>query len=56
MFCRNGPFPASLLYFCIFNIVDNKQMFYIKVYRRLDSNLRPLVSEATALPTEPNPM
>ena len=31
-------------------------MFYIKVCQWLDSNGKPLVSEATALPTEPQPL
>ena len=28
----------------------------VKVFRELDSNCGPLVSEATALPTEPHPL
>ena len=55
-FLKNGPFPASYLYFHLFNTVDNKQMFYIKVCRWLDSNRGPLVSDVTALPTEPQPL
>ena len=31
-------------------------MFHIKVWRWLDSNRGPLLSEATALPTEPQPL
>ena len=42
------------LYFRLFFTVDSKQMFFIKVCQWLDSNHRPLVSEATALPTEPH--
>ena len=44
-----------LFYFRILNTVDSKQMFY-KIFRCLDSNRRPLVSEAAALPTEPQPL
>ena len=44
------------LYFRLFFTVDSKQMFYIKVCQWLDSNRRPLVSEATALPTELQPI
>ena len=44
------------LYLCLFNIVDSTQMFYIKVWIWLVSNRWPLVSEATALPTEPQPL
>ena len=52
----NGPFPASFLYFCLFNKVDSKQMFHIKVWRWLDLNLGPLVSFATALTAESQPL
>ena len=31
-------------------------MFYMKIYRWVDSNRGPLVSQATALPTEPQPL
>ena len=34
-------------------IVDNKQMLFIKICQWLDSNRKPLLSEATALTTEP---
>ena len=44
-----------LFYFCLFNTADNKQMFSLKVCQWLDSNCGPLVSEVTALPTEPQP-
>ena len=47
-FLINGPFR----YFRIFNTVGNKQIFFIKVCRCLDSNRGPLVSKATFLPTE----
>ena len=46
--------PLFSLYFRLFNNVDSKQYQY-KICRWLDSNRRPLVSEATALPTEPQP-
>ena len=50
---KNGPFPASFFFiFRLFNTVNSKQMFEIQVCRWLDSNRGPLVSEATALPTE----
>ena len=45
-----------MVYFQFFNIVDSKQMFYRKNCQWLDLNRRPLVSEATALPTEPQPL
>ena len=45
-----------LLYFCLFNTVDSKQMFYIQVWQCLDSNHGPLVQETTALPTAPQPL
>ena len=52
----NGPFPASFL-FSSFQTVDSKQiMSDIKVCRWLDSNSGSLVSESTALPTEPQPL
>ena len=41
------------VYFCLFITVDSKQMFN-KFCRWLDSNCGHLVSEATALPTEPH--
>ena len=43
------------LYFRLFNTVESKQMFN-KFCQWLVSNLRPLVFEATALPTEPQPL
>ena len=52
----NGPFSASFLYFRLFLTDDSKQIFYIKVCRWLDSNCGPLVSEATVLPIEPQPL
>ena len=54
LFFKNGPFPASFfLYFRLYNTADSKQMLN-KFCRWLDSNRGPLVSEATALPTEPH--
>ena len=50
----NGPFPASFSLFSSFQYtVDSKQMFN-NFCRWLDWNLGPLVSEVTALPTEPH--
>ena len=43
------------IYFHLFNTVDNKQMLN-KFCRWLESNRGPLVSKATALPTEPQPL
>ena len=42
--------------FRLFNTVVNKQMFNLKNCRWLDSNCGPLVSEATAQPTKPQPL
>ena len=44
------------LYFRLFITVDGIQMFYINICQWLDSNRGPVVSEATALPTEPQPL
>ena len=50
-FFYNGPFPASFSFLFIFSIsISNK------LCRWLDSNCWPLVSEATAQPTEPQPL
>ena len=55
-FKKIGPFPASFsLNFGPFNKVKSKYD-YLKFCRWLDLNCRPLVSEATALPTEPQPL
>ena len=51
-----GRSRPLFLYFRLFNTVDGKQMFYIKVSQWLDLNCRPRVSEATTLPTEPPPL
>ena len=50
-----GHSRPLFLYFRLFNTVDSKQMFHIKVCQWLDSNGGPLVSEATTLPTQPQP-
>ena len=57
-FKKNWPFPASFFFISSFQYtVDSKQMFNInKFCQWLDSNRGPLVSEATALPTEPQPL
>ena len=55
IFLKNGPFSASFLYFCLFNTADIN-MFNINFCRWLDLNCRPLELEATALPTEPQPL
>ena len=50
------PFPAYFFrYFCLFQHLT-ANMFVIKLCRRLDSNCGPLELEATALPTEPQPL
>ena len=46
----NAPLPASFLYFRLFN---STHMFCIKICQWPDSNHRPLLSAAIALPTEP---
>ena len=45
----------TFLYFRIFQLLT-VNMFFIKFCGRLDSNRRPLESEATALPTMPQPL
>ena len=54
-FYKNWPFPASFL--SLFSAFQQLtvNMFIIRFCRWLDSNCRPLASEATALPTEPQP-
>ena len=53
---KNGPSPASFSLFTSFQYTfDSKQMFNIIKFS-LDSNRGPLVLEATALPTEPQPL
>ena len=61
---KNGFFKWAVpgLFFSLFSsfqyTADSKQMFnkYINFCRWLDSSCRPLVSEATALPTESQPL
>ena len=52
---KMGHFRPLFLYFRLFDTVDSKQMFN-KFCQWLDLNRGPLVSEATALPTEPQPL
>ena len=51
-----GHSQPLFLYFRLSHTADSKQMFHIKVCRCLHSNCGPLVSEATALPAEPQPL
>ena len=53
---KMGHSQPLFLYFRRFSTVESKLMFCINVCRRLDSNHGPLVSEATTLPTEPQPL
>ena len=48
-----GHSQSLFLYFRLFNTLEIKQMFNIKICQGLDSNCGPLGSEATTLPTEP---
>ena len=50
-----GHSRPLFLYFCLFNTVDSKQIHV--GYKSLPmTGFEPLVSEATALPTEPQPL
>ena len=40
----------------VFSTVNRNQVLHIKFGQWLNSNCRPLVFEATALPTEPKPL
>ena len=52
-----GHSRPLFLYFSSFQYTFiNTQMFNIKVFRWLESDRGPLVSEATALPAEPQPL
>ena len=51
----NGPFP-TVFYILVFSIQSTVSKCSLKVFRWLDSNLGPLLSKATALPTEPQPL
>ena len=55
---KNGPTQPLFLYFRLFNtqLTANKCSIWINFCQWLDSNRRPLVSEVTALPTEPQPL
>ena len=58
-FLKSGPFPASLFIFVfsiqlIINKLTNKCS--IKFCQWLESNHGPLILQATALPTEPQPL
>ena len=56
-FYKMGHSRPLFLYFRIFKItVDNKQTIYTKICRWLDLNYQSLVLEATAMPTEPQPL
>ena len=54
-FLKNGTFPGPFyLYFCLFSTVDRHVQY--KFCRWMDLNRGPLVLDATAPPTEPQPM
>ena len=55
VFLKKCPFPASFLYFRLFNTAFLK-LFVNKICRWLDSNCGSLVSEATPLPMQFQPM
>ena len=52
----SGHSQSLLLYFQFFNTVDSTQKFNINFCWWMDLNCGPLVLEATALPTEPQPL
>ena len=52
---KNGPFPASFSLFLSFQYSLQLTMFNI-IFKWLDLNCGTLVSEATTLPTEPQPL
>ena len=52
----NGPYPATFLYFHLFNTQLTVIKCSLKSCSRLDSNRGPLVSKVTALPTELQPL
>ena len=56
MIFLNRPFQASFSFFSSFQYSWQKQMFYIKICWWLDSNQGSPSSEATTLPTEPQPL
>ena len=55
-FFVNGPYPATFLYFHLFNTQLTVIKCSLKSCSRLDSNRGPLVSKVTALPTELQPL
>ena len=55
-FLKSGPFPASFLFIFVFSIQLIINKCSIKFCRWLESNRGPLVSKASALPTEPQPL
>ena len=55
-FKKIGPFPASFSLFSYFQYTVDKFSILINFCQWLDSNRGPLASEATALPTEPQPL
>ena len=54
-FKKMGHCRPLFLYFRLSNTVDSKQ-YSIQFFQLLDSSLGPLELEATALPTEPQPL
>ena len=54
-FYQNGPFPGTFSLFRPLGTVNSKYIQY-KFCQRLDSNRGRLVSEANAMPTEPQPL
>ena len=54
-FCKNGPFPASISLFSSFQQLT-ENVFIENFCCCLDSNCGPLASEATVLPTDPQPL
>ena len=54
-FYQNGPFPGTFSLFRPLDTVNSKYIQY-KFCQRLDSNRGRLVSEANAMPTEPQPL
>ena len=52
-----GHSRPLFFYFRFFNTIQlTENKCSIKICRRLDSNRGPMISEATALPTEPQPL
>ena len=52
----NGPFPASFSLFSSFQHIFKIQLIVNKICQILDLNPGFLVSDAAALPTEPQPL